>query len=340
MLPRPNVVVLEHESRLLVGNAMGDPHVRRLPVYLPPGYDEEGDEQLPAIYLLAGWSGRGAHYLADAGAFSPSLADDLDRRMRDGSMGRAIVVFPDCSSRLGASQYVNSAANGPYMDYLCDELVPFVDARFRADPRRERRGLIGHSSGGFGALVTAMLRPDRFGALCSSAGDSWYEFLYVHSLPTTVGTLRRAGGVEAFLENWFASPNPRGLLGPDAELTMLNLSMCPCYAPNLDVPVLRGDLYFDIETGALAPTTWDRFLAWDPLRMADQHGNALKSLVHVELEAGIDDEYGLQLGHRQIARKLARFGVGHRLFEYPGKHGGHHHRMPDRIARMVAAMPT
>lgn len=338
MLPRPRVVVLEHESRLLRDNPMGDPAVRRLPVYLPPGYDAERDERLPVVYLLAGWSGRGAHYLSDPGVFAVSLADELERRMTEGSMERAVVVFPDCGTRLGASQYVNSTANGPYMDYLCDELVPFVDAELRTDPRRERRGLVGHSSGGFGAMVTAMLRPDRFAAICSSAGDSWYEFLYVHSLATTVDTLRRAGGVEPFLEKWLASPNPRGLLGSDAEITMLNLSMCPCYAPNPSVRGLRGDLYFDPTTGALSPSTWERFLAWDPVHMIEPHAAAWRSLLHVDLEAGSEDEYGLHLGHRQIARRLTALGVAHRIAEYPGKHGGHHHRMPDRIARMLAAL--
>ncbi|MCC6523234.1 MAG: hypothetical protein IT373_11275 [Polyangiaceae bacterium] len=338
MVPHPSVIVLEHTSECLRDNAMGDPHVRRLPVYLPPGYAEGRHQRLPVVYLLAGWSGRGAHYLGDPGVFAPSLADELDRRILSGALPPVLVAFPDCSSRLGASQYVNSAANGPYMDYLCDELVPFVDQAFRTDARRERRALVGHSSGGFGALVTGMLRPDRFAAVGSSAGDSWYEFLYVHTLPQTLGAIRKAGSVEAFLAAWLASPNPRGLLGPDAEAAMLSLSMCPCYAPNLAVPVLRGDLYFDAETGALVPEVWQKFLAWDPVLMVDRHRDALRSLRAIDLEAGSDDEYGLHLGHRQLARALGLHGIAHRIAEYPGKHGGHHYRMPDRILRLLAAL--
>ena len=54
------VVVETIESQALRGNPLGDLHVRRLPVYLPPGY-AQGDQRYPAVYLLAGFTGTGAH---------------------------------------------------------------------------------------------------------------------------------------------------------------------------------------------------------------------------------------------------------------------------------------
>jgi enterochelin esterase family protein len=332
------VRVFEHTSELLADNSWGDPSVRKLPVYLPPGYSERRREPYPVVFLLAGWSGRGAHYLADGGAFSWSLPDRLDKLVEGGELPPTIIVFPDCTTKLGASQYINSTVNGPYLDYLCDELVDWVDERFHTHKSRDYRGAIGHSSGGFGALACGMLRADRIGAICSSAGDSWYEYLYTHTIPTTITTLRNAGGIEAFVNQFLASPNPRGLLGRDAEITMLNLSMPSCYTPNPHVPVIKGDLWFDIETGAIVDEVFDRLLAWDPLIMADRHVSELRSLRWIHLEAGNDDEYGLHLGQRQLAQKLARHGIDHRIDEYPGKHGGHHHRMPERIVRMVSRM--
>ena len=38
--------------------------------------------------------------------------------------GPVIVAFPDCYSRLGCNQYINSAAIGRYEDYLIQEIVP------------------------------------------------------------------------------------------------------------------------------------------------------------------------------------------------------------------------
>jgi enterochelin esterase family protein len=326
------------DSALLRDNPWNDPHVRRLPVYVPPGYDPRRAEPYPVAYVLAGWSGRGAKYLADGGVFYEWLPDRFDRMVRAGTMPPTIVVFPDCTTRLGASQYVNSVANGPYMDYLSDELVPFIDAEYHTHASREMRGLVGHSSGGFGALVTAMLRPDAFSAICSSAGDGFYEHLYVACIPAMIGVLEKAGGIAKFVETFLESPNPWGLLSNDHGMTMMCLSICPCFAPNLSAPVIKGDLYFDLETGALVPEVWSKFLDWDPVRMVDRHPGALRRMRWIHLEAGVDDEYGLQLAHRQLAARLREHGIPFVLDEYPGKHGGHDHRTAERIARMSAAL--
>ena len=58
----------------------------------------------------------------------------------------------------------------------------------------------------------------------------------------------------------------------------------------------------------------------------------------IHLEAGSEDQYGLQLGHRQIAARLEKHHIRHVLEEYPGGHGGHHHRMPYRVRRMIERM--
>jgi enterochelin esterase-like enzyme len=334
------VRIFEHDSEVLRGNPMGDPHARKLPVYLPPGYSERRKDPYPVVFMLAGWSGRGAHYLADGGAFSHSLVDRLDHLIESRQLPPIIVVFPDGTTRLGASQYVNSSVNGNYMDYVCDELVDWVDNRFHTHKSRYYRGVIGHSSGGFGALACGMMRSDRFGALCSSAGDSWYEYLYTHSIPRTIHAVKAAGGVEAFVERFLGSPNPLGLLGPDAVVAMLNLSMASCYLPNPHVPAIKGDLWFDLETGAVIEDEFERLLSWDPVRMIDRHVTELRSLSWIHLEAGTDDEYGLHLGHRQLASRFRAYNIEHQIDEYPGKHGGHHYRMPERIARMVARMMT
>ncbi len=332
------VRAFDHTSEVLADNPMGDPHERKVHVYLPPNYSDRRKEPYPVVYLLAGWAGRGAHYLADGGAFAPSLPERLDGMIERKEMPACIVVFPDCATRLGASQYVNSPATGNYMDYLCDELVDWVDGRFHSHKSRDYRGIIGHSSGGFGALASGMLRADRFGAVCSSAGDSWYEFLYTQGIPPTIEAVQAAGGVEAFVASFLASPNPMGLLGSRAIIAMLTLSMASCYTPNPNVPAIYGDLWFDLHTGELIDEPWQRLLAWDPLRMIDRHVAELRSLRWIHLEAGSEDEYGLQFGHRQIAKKLARYNIPHMIEEYPGKHSGHHHRMPSRIQRMVTRL--
>jgi enterochelin esterase family protein len=334
----PEIRTCIFESLLLGGNPMGDPARRRLPVYVPPGYDPKRSDPYPVVYMLAGWGSRGARYLNDEGAFAESLPERCDRMIDAGEMGAALVVFPDATTRLGASQYINSVANGPYMDHLCDEIVPFVDRTFHTHGHRSHRGIMGHSSGGFGALVTGMLRPDVFGYVCSSAGDSWYDHLYRKPIPMMVEVIGREGGVAALIDKFLAHENPRGHTSPQVSETIMNLSMCACFAPNLDVPVLHGDLYFDRETGELIPAVWEKFLAWDPIHMVDRCVKNLRTLEWIHLEAGSQDEYGLHLGHRQIAKRLKRIGVDHVLEEYPGRHGGHHWRFGYRMKRMLEKM--
>jgi len=74
--------------------------------------------------------------------------------------------------------------------YLCDEVVPWVDTRYRTIPDRESRAISGKSSGGFGAMITPMLRPDLFGALATHAGDTLYEHCY---LPDFAAAVRQPG---------------------------------------------------------------------------------------------------------------------------------------------------
>src|SRR5262249_12210272 len=122
--------------------------------------------------------------------------------MRAGSVGEAIVVLPDCFTRYGGSQYVDSPAIGRWQSYLADELIPFVDGHFRTVAAREGRAVVGKSSGGYGALVLAMPRPDLIAAVAAHAADGAFDLSYFGELPDTILTLQRRGGIEPFLR-WF-----------------------------------------------------------------------------------------------------------------------------------------
>ena len=77
------------------------------------------------------------------------------------------MVYVDAWTAYGGSQFVDSVGTGRYHSYLCDEVVPLVDARYRTIADRESRAISGKSAGGFGAMITPMLRPDLFGALAT-----------------------------------------------------------------------------------------------------------------------------------------------------------------------------
>ena len=120
----------------------------------------------------------------------------------------AVVVFVDAWTRRGGSQFLNSTSTGRYLDYLCDEVVPFVDERYPTLADRDHRGMSGKSSGGYGAMVVPMLRPDVFGGLASHAGDALFECCYQPDFPAVARQLRDSfdGSWEVFHEQLAQQP--------------------------------------------------------------------------------------------------------------------------------------
>ena len=88
------------------------------------------------------------------------------------------------------------------------------------------------------------------------------------------------------------------------------------------------DLPIDPDTGALDETVWARWLAHDPLRMADDpaFADALRGARLAFIDVGSYDEYQLQVGARLLHRKLDALGIAHEYQEYPDGHRGTHYR--------------
>lgn len=232
---------------------------------------------------------------------------------------------------------MNSPAFGNYSDYLCDELTAFVDENFRTHKSPEFRAIVGHSSGGYGALMNAIKRPDRFLFVGSSAADSFFEVSILPAVKMMVDEIEKSGGVIEFMDEFLNSPNPMKLSRSKGE-TMMNLSLAPCYAPNLNIQGLYGDIFFDLKTGAIIPEIWKKYLACDPIHFIPNHSSKAQKLKFILLDSGKQDEYGLQLGQRQIAEVLKKIKVPHEVLEYSGGHGGHNWRFGERLKIILGRM--
>ena len=187
------VVVLEHRSTVLAGNPLGDPHVRKVAVWLPREYDRRDGgpgQRFPVLYDLVGFTGSGLSHL-NWKPFSENLVERAARLIRDGRMGPVILVLPDCFTSLGGNQYVNSTAIGCYADYLLDEIIPFVDREFRTLAAREHRGCFGKSSGGYGAMIHGMKYAKHWGAIANHSGDACFDFIYRCDWPKTLNELAK-----------------------------------------------------------------------------------------------------------------------------------------------------
>jgi hypothetical protein len=321
---------LSFSSEALRGNPLGDPHVRPLHVYVP----EDSSRRYPSVYVIQGMTG-----IADAWfnvePWSLSYPDRITELAPE-----AVVVLVDAFTAVGGSQFLDSPGTGDYHTYLCDEIVPFVDATFPTLPDARHRGIQGKSSGGYGAMITPFLRPDLFGGLATHAGDALFELCYATDFAPAARALREqyGGSFDAFWDD-FRSGRPV-LSAPNDEVLVNTWAMAAAYSANDDGTI---DLPFDIETGERIPEVWARWLHWDPvLRAREPEGReVLRNMRAVWIDSGRSDEYFLELGaiafHREVlAAGLPADRVHFELF--PGTHRGLTWRYPLSLDFLVGAL--
>ena len=222
------------------------------------------------------------------------------------------------------------------MDYLCDEVVEFVDARYPTAADRDHRGLAGKSSGGYGAMVVPMLRPDVFGALASHAGDALFEACYLPEFPTFVRTIRDhfEGSIEVFFEQLAAVDH----FDMDRFRAIEFYGYAAAYSPDPARPG-KALLPVDLATGRLIEDVWAQWLDRDPVRMAPAHADALRSMRRIYLDAGAQRRVlprprrdGVRRRGRQARRRSTRVEL------FDGKHGGIAWRYPGAIRELVLAL--
>ncbi|MHC4957447.1 MAG: alpha/beta hydrolase [Planctomycetota bacterium] len=321
--------ILRHRSEALQGNPCDDPAERDLWVYLPPGYDESTDEY-PVLWCLTGFTGTGEKAVT-GDHWSPGLGTRLDRLIGAGCPP-VIVAFPDCFTRWGGSQYVNSPATGRYEDYVCDELVPLVEREFRV--RSGARGVFGKSSGGYGALRLAMRRPGLFRAVASHSGDMAFALCYT-GFPAAVGRIAAAGSLERWVERFEAQEKKSG-----ADFDAINMiAMAAAYSPDASEPFGIA-LPVDLRDGELRPQVWAEWRRNDPLLMIEDAAcqAALRGLDMLFLDCGSRDQYQLHLGMRVFVEKLQEFGIGHEAQEFDDDHRGLSYRYAVSIPMLAAAL--
>ncbi len=320
------LVIEEFDCEALRDNPLGDPVRREIPIYLPPGYDRSG-RRYPVIYWLPGYTGTGLG-AANYNPWVPSLPEVIDRVLQEGAPP-AILVMADGWTRYGGSQYINSSFNGRYEDAI-KELVGYIDTHYRTMASRNHRGVVGKSSGGYGALVLAMRNPQVFGGTASHSGDMYFEATYKVDFWRAVDVIRKHGGPAGYLKAFLEAPKKTDeLVRP--MVTVVGMAMA--YSPNPDSP--QGfDLPFDPETGELRDAVWARWLEWDPVYMAERYADNLRTLRLVYVECGGRDQYNLVHGARILHQRLAHLGVRHEYEEFDDDHSAINYRYVESLRRL------
>lgn len=358
--PSGTVVVLEHSSRILKDNPLGDPHVRKLAVWLPPQYDETGStRRFPVLYDLVGFTGSGLSHVGWK-PFGDNVPERVARLIHDNKMGPAIVVFPDCFTALGGNQYVNSSAIGNYADYLTRELVPFVDREFRTLADREHRGCFGKSSGGYGAMIHGMKYTAYWGAIANHSGDAYFDFVYWHDWPNTLNELAKhrarkrtagkydaaaeasraklAGGIDdgrikRFLDHVWKKEKLSSAEGH----TIMNLCMAATYDPDPRCP-LGFRVPFNLESGEVLGDRWRKWQAHDTINLVARHRANLRRLLGIYIDCGWRDQYHIQFGSRILSKRLTEAGIRHVYEEFDDNHSDIDYRMDVSLPFLYRAL--
>jgi len=314
------------ESRVLRGNPLGDSPSREIHVYVPAGHS---GKNLPLLVDLVGFTAGGPAH-TNWRNFTENVPEQADRLIASGEMAPAVIAFPDCFTRLGGNQYINSVGTGAWADFLLTEAVPFVERKFGCGGDG-RRGVFGKSSGGYGAMVHALLYSEFWSASACHSGDMGFELMYLPEMPTVLRAIaKEQNSIRKWLENFFAK---RKVKDEDVHILMM-FAQCASFDPDPDA-FMCVRMPVDLDTCEFIPERWTNWLAWDPLTLVKTRAADLKRLKLLFLDCGDIDQYNLLYGARRMHRDLTSLEVPHVYEEFPDNHSGIDYRM-DRSLPLLA----
>jgi enterochelin esterase-like enzyme len=288
----------------LAGNLEGDSADRAVFVYLPPGY-ASASKRYPVVYDLHGYSLTAERWVGILKA-----QESIDRAIGAGKAREMIMVFPDAMSVHNGSMYSSSVTTGDWERFIAHDLVAYIDAHYRTLPRRESRGLSGHSMGGYGALRIGMKHPEVFSVLYAMSACC---------LPPR-GALPSDAALEQIRTTEEAGKQQ---MGPRTTL-----AASAAWAPDPQNP----PFYMDLPTkdGQPVPGVVARYAANSPHAMLPQYVPSLKQYRAIQLDVGLQDF--LLNDNKEMDRLLTEFSVPHTFETYEGDHVNH---IPERFEQNV-----
>ncbi len=328
-VPAGTVHRLTLDSKVLAGNLLRDPTERAIDVYVPHGTDGRG---LPLLVDVVGFTAGGPAH-TNWKNFGENVPERLDRLIAREEMKPCVVAFPDCFTKLGGNQYVNSSAMGRWADFLIEETVPFVEKKYGCGGAG-KRGLFGKSSGGYGAMVHALLYPEFWSASACHSGDMGFDLMYRHEFVPVLRALAKSGGtIGEWIDAFWKQPKVKD---SDVHVLMM-LAQAASFDPDPAEPY-GVRLPVTPDTCEIIAERWGNWLAWDPLTMAETRAEGLKTLKLLYLDCGDVDQYNLVYGARRMHRTLMRLGVPHTYEEFSDNHSSVDYRMDTSLPLLAEAL--
>ena len=304
-------------------NRLGDPTLREVLTHIAPeGVAAiEAGGTLPVLIYLAPFTSSGP---ARAGwkAFGESLFQRHERLVQSGQMKPAILVMPDTFTSLGGNQFVDSPVLGNWSTWLSEALKPTLEAKYATNGNF---ALVGKSSGGYGAVVNAMLKPGAWQGIACHSGDMGFETMFMPTFAETLTHVAKYGTAADYVAHVQEAAR---LSGPDFH-TLMICAMAASYdprKPTQDNP-LGIELPVDATTADIIDEAWREWLKFDPIEMIGDHHKNLQELDALFIDCGGQDQYHIQYGSRKFVNLLSSYNVEHVWDEFPGTHSGIDHRL-------------
>jgi len=137
---------------------------RKYAVYLPPDY-ESSERNYPVLYLLHGGGDDQTGWIQFG-----EVLQIADKAIREDKATPMVIIMPDANT--GTRGFSNNATGTwRYEDFFFEELMPFVEKKYRIKTEKRYRAISGLSMGGDGTFTYALHHPELFSSACPlSAG--------------------------------------------------------------------------------------------------------------------------------------------------------------------------
>ena len=176
---------------------------RKYAVYLPPGYDIS-ERSYPVLYLLHGAGDDHTGWVQFG-----EVRHIADKAIKEGKATPMVIIMPDANT--GQRGYTNDVTgNWRYEDFFFEELMPFVEEKYRIKSEKRYRAVSGLSMGGGGTFYYALHRPDLFSSACplsAATGPSTRD-----DVENYMGRRGMPGASEEQKNEWFEKYNVLELL--------------------------------------------------------------------------------------------------------------------------------
>ena len=157
-------------------------------IYLPIGYSAKN--KYPVLYILHGYTGTEDSWFPEL-----EMEQKADAMIQKNEINPFIIVAPMIENSFGINSQTDSDSNhilasyfetGNYEDYICNEIIPYIDSTYRTIASKEGRYIGGMSMGGWAAIHLAFSHLDMFSKVgghspaifLDGSNDNVMEFIY------------------------------------------------------------------------------------------------------------------------------------------------------------------